>query len=233
MKNEAKNFSVLIIDDEQDLVDLLEYKFSRYGCDVSTVTNSMNAMARAREIRPDVIILDVMMPEPSGLKLLAMMKQDHVLERIPVLMLTAASKTESRIDGLIRGADDYVSKPFDFKELLVRTKALVRRTVSLTPKDEPLVNGQLVVDPHRHAVFYMGNSVSLTALEFKLIDYFLRNAGVIASRRQLLDHVWGYPPDMNTRLVDVNVRRLREKFGPNFHMIVTIRGVGYRLDKIR
>jgi len=220
---------VLVVDDESDVTELLEYKFKQAGFAVRALNDPLRAIGLARDLRPDLIILDVMMPELSGIQLLRMIRADALLRDTPVLFLTAKGETEDRLKGLETGADDYLAKPFDARELLLRAQALLRRAKSAAvAPDTRLAAGPVMLDLERHEVTADGKLVELTATEFKLLRVLLERKGRVQSRDNLLADVWNYSPDLETRTVDTHMRRLREKLGKAGEIIETVRGVGYR-----
>ena len=186
----------------------------------------------ARDLRPDLIILDVMMPDLTGIQLLRMIRSDALLQDTPVMFLTAKGETEDRLKGLEGGADDYLAKPFDPRELVLRAQALLRRAKSAAAKpDSRLAAGAVVIDLERHEVTAGGKPVELTATEFKLLRTLVERKGRVQTRDRLLADVWNYAPDLETRTVDTHMRRLREKLGRAGEVIETIRGVGYRAQE--
>ncbi len=226
-KNEEKR--VLVVDDEKDVTELLEYKLKQAGLLVRALNDPLRAIGMARDLRPDLIILDVMMPDLTGIQLLRMIRGDALLQDTPVMFLTAKGETEDRLKGLEGGADDYLAKPFDPRELVLRTQALLRRAKSAAAKpDSRLAAGPVVIDLERHEVTAGGKPVELTATEFKLLRTLVERKGRVQTRDRLLADVWNYAPDLETRTVDTHMRRLREKLGRAGEVIETIRGVGYR-----
>jgi two-component system phosphate regulon response regulator PhoB len=220
---------VLAVDDESDVTELLEYKLKQAGLLVRTLNDPMRAIGTARDYRPDLIILDVMMPDLTGIQLLRMIRSDALLQDTPVMFLTAKGETEDRLKGLEGGADDYLAKPFDARELVLRAQALLRRTkATASNPDSRLAAGAVVIDLERHEVMANGKPVELTATEFKLLRTLVERKGRVQTRDRLLEDVWNYAPDLETRTVDTHMRRLREKLGRAGEVIETIRGVGYR-----
>ena len=171
------------------------------------------------------------MPELTGIQLLRMIRSDALLQDTPVILLTAKGETVDKVRGLETGADDYVTKPFDARELLLRVQSLLRRAKSAAAKPSTrLVAGDLLLDIERHQVTSSGKEIDLTATEFKLLRLLLERKGRVQTREELLADVWNYSPDLETRTVDTHVRRLREKLGASGEVIETIRGVGYRVS---
>jgi len=220
---------VLVVDDEADVTELLEYKLKQAGFLVRTVNDPLRVLGLARDLRPEVIVLDVMMPELSGLQLLKMIRADALLKDTPVLFLTAKGETDDRLKGLQGGADDYVAKPFDAREVVLRIQALAKRAKSTAAApDTRMAAGSVVIDLERHEVTAEGKPVDLTATEFKLLRTLVERKGRVQTRERLLEDVWNYAPDIETRTVDTHMRRLREKLGRAGEVIETVRGVGYR-----
>ncbi len=231
MTDEALQKKILIVDDEQDITELLDYKFRQSGYAVRVANDPLRVPGLARDFRPDVVILDVMMPELNGLQLLRMFRADSLLRDIPVILLTARSSVEDRVKGLEVGADDYVPKPFDIRELLLRVQAILKRSAhSEATAQTRLGAGKIVLDIERHEVLAGGKSVELTATEFNLLRLLLERKGRVQTRERLLVDVWNYSSDLETRTVDTHVRRLREKLGDAAGVIETIRGTGYKID---
>lgn len=222
--------TILVVDDEPDVTELIEYKLRQSGYTVRAVNDPLRAVGLARDLRPDVIVLDVMMPELDGVRLLRMIRADSLLKDTPVILLTARASVEDRVKGFETGADDYVPKPFEPRELLLRIQALLRRAKSAAAKpDTRLAAGPVVLDVERHEVSVGGGVIELTATEFKLLRLLIERKGRVQTRDALLSDVWNYDAELETRTVDTHVRRLREKLGAGSEIIETIRGVGYRV----
>jgi DNA-binding response OmpR family regulator len=217
---------VLIVEDERDVVDLLALHLRKAGFRVSMAMDGAAGLRKAREDRPDFIILDLMLPKMSGLEVCKVLKNDTATSYIPILMLTAKAEEIDRIVGLEFGADDYVTKPFSPREIVLRIRAIFRR--GETP-GESLKAGPISIDPARHEVRVNGNQVHLTSLEFKLLSRLVRRRGKVQGRDRLLNEVWGYESVIDTRTVDTHVRRLRKKLGKAADAIESVRGFGYRL----
>lgn len=223
--------SVLVVEDEQDVQDLLRYNLNRAGYDVSIADNGLSGLELARSERPDVIILDLMLPEMPGEKVCRSLKDDHSTAQIPVIMLTAKMQTEDRINGFELGADDYVTKPFSPKELILRIKALLRRIANVAKGDMIEVDG-FVVDKGAFEIRLDGKRLDLTTTEFKLLTLLVERRGRTQSRDTLLFDVWGYQNVIDTRTVDTHMRRLREKLGSHAGRLETVRGEGYRFSAL-
>jgi len=218
--------NILIIEDETDVADLLSLNLRKAGFRVSTAGDGASGLQKARDDRPDFIILDLMLPKMSGLEVCRILKNDAATARVPILMLTAKAEEIDRIVGLEFGADDYVTKPFSPREIVLRIRAIFRRGEKA---DESLSAGPISIDPARHEVRVNGKQVHLTSLEFKLLRALMQRRGRVQERDRLLNDVWGYESVIDTRTVDTHVRRLREKLGKGGDAIETVRGFGYRL----
>ena len=217
---------ILVVEDESDVADLLTLNFRKAGFRISTAADGASGLQKAREDRPDFIVLDLMLPKMSGLEVCKILKNDAATSHIPILMLTAKAEEIDRIVGLEFGADDYVTKPFSPREILLRIRAILRRGETA---DESLKAGPISIDPSRHEVRVNGKQVRLTSLEFKLLRALMQRRGRVQERDRLLNEVWGYESVIDTRTVDTHVRRLREKLGKVGDAIETVRGFGYRL----
>ena len=217
---------ILIIEDESDVADLLTLNLRKAGFRTSTAADGANGLQKARDDRPDFIILDLMLPKMSGLEVCRILKGDTATAHTPILMLTAKAEEIDRIVGLEFGADDYVTKPFSPREVVLRIRAILRRGETA---DEGLKAGAISIDPARHQVRVNGKLVHLTSLEFKLLRTLMQRRGRVQDRDRLLNEVWGYESVIDTRTVDTHVRRLREKLGKAGDAIETVRGFGYRL----
>jgi len=217
---------ILIIEDESDVADLLTLNLRKAGFRTSTAADGASGLQRARDDRPDFLILDLMLPKMSGLEVCRILKSDTATSHIPILMLTAKAEEVDRIIGLEFGADDYVTKPFSPREIVLRIRAIFRRGEK---PEERFHAGPISIDPARHEVRVNGKQVRLTSLEFKLLRTLMQRRGRVQDRDKLLNEVWGYESVIDTRTVDTHVRRLREKLGKAGDAIETVRGFGYRL----
>jgi len=220
--------NILIIEDESDVADLLTLNLRKAGFRISTAADGASGLQKARDDRPDFIVLDLMLPKMLGLEVCRILKSDTATRHIPILMLTAKAEEIDRIVGLEFGADDYVTKPFSPREVVLRIKAILRRAESGV-EDERLSAGSIVIDPARHEVSVHGKRVNLTSLEFKLLRTLMQRRGRVQARDRLLNDVWGYESVIDTRTVDTHVRRLRKKLGKAADVIESVRGFGYRL----
>jgi two-component system phosphate regulon response regulator PhoB len=226
----TSSIRIFVVDDEQDLTDLLHYQLGKEGFKVKFSNNPYQALGDARDFSPDLIILDVMMPDLDGFQLLRMIRADNLLQKTPVIMLTAKTDLEHRIKGLEQGADDYMGKPFDSQELVLRIRSILKRTAeSKKDDDRRIIFGRLLLDKEDHSISIAGQKIDFTLTEFNLLHYFLKRRGRVQTRDNLLLGVWKFDADVETRTVDVHIRRVRKKIQDSGLEIETIRGVGYRL----
>jgi len=220
---------ILVVDDEPDITALVAYHLAKAGFRVSTAANGPEALKAAREERPDVVILDVMLPGVSGYDVLAEMRRREETRDVGVILLTARREEADRIRGLSLGADDYLVKPFSPPELALRVNALLRRLgAPAVASGSTITAGPIVIDRSSHRATVGGQELELTATEYKLLLTLLERRGRVQSRPQLLETVWEAQPDIQTRTVDMHVQRLRAKLGDAGAMIETVRGFGYR-----
>ena len=219
--------TVLVVDDETDILELVAFNLERQQFNVITADNGISAVQIAREKLPDLIVLDLMLPGIDGFSVFKDLRGDPRTSGIPVLMLTAKGEVNDRIAGLELGADDYVTKPFSPKELMLRVRALLKRTRKVTV-DASLRSGDFLLERNALKLFLAGQPVDLTATEFKLLRLLVEAAGEVQERDVLLRDVWGYSDTMLTRTLDTHIKRLREKLGKYADCIQTVRSVGYR-----
>ena len=220
---------VLVVDDEPDAVELIEFNLKAAGMEVTAAADGNEALKKARALLPDLIILDIMLPEVDGIEICKILRRDPKTSGIPIIMLTAKAGEVDRVLGLELGADDYVTKPFSPRELMLRVKRLLR--VAQGPQAAPpdrFEHKEIVIDIPRHQVTVKGKPIELTATEFRLLTLLAQRRGRVQSREQLLQDVWEYDSLIDTRTVDTHMRRLREKLGPASRYLDTVRGVGYR-----
>src|ERR1044071_5145759 len=219
---------ILVVDDEPEAVELVEFNLKQAGFSVVTAADGAEALNKARATQPGLVVLDLMLPEINGLEVCKMLRRDPVTSNVPVIMLTAKAAEIDRVLGLELGADDYITKPFSPRELVLRIQKLLSRGQPASERQETLRFGDLLIDSPRHIVSWRGKSVELTATEFKLLTVLAQRRGRVQSREQLLRDVWEYNNLVDTRTVDTHMRRLREKLGPAAKFLDTVRGVGYR-----
>ena len=219
---------ILVVDDEPDALEVLGFKLKEAGYAPILARDGARAIIAARDERPALIVLDLMMPEVDGLEVCKILRRDPATAMIPIIMLTARAAEMDRVLGLELGADDYVTKPFSPRELVLRIKKLLARAKAADDPVTQLRFGELEIDVPRHQVLIAGAPVTLTATEFKLLEILARRRGRVQTRERLLQDVWGYENPIDSRTVDTHMRRLREKIGGTARFLETIRGVGYR-----
>ncbi|MDT5138975.1 MAG: two-component system, OmpR family, response regulator [Mycobacterium sp.] len=225
--------TVLVVDDEPVLAEMVSMALRYEGWNIATAGDGTSAIAAARAERPDVVVLDVMLPDMSGLDVLQKLRKEN--PRLPVLLLTAKDAVEDRIAGLTAGGDDYVTKPFSIEEVVLRLRALLRRTgVTTVDSGAQLVVGDLVLDEDSHEVTRAGEPISLTSTEFELLRFMMRNAKRVLSKAQILDRVWSYDFGGRSNIVELYISYLRKKIDIGREpMIHTLRGAGYVLKPAR
>jgi two-component system phosphate regulon response regulator PhoB len=219
---------ILVVDDEPDALEVLGFKLKEAGYAPLFAKDGARALASARDDRPALIVLDLMLPEVDGLEVCKILRRDPATAGIPIIMLTARAAEMDRVLGLELGADDYVTKPFSPRELVLRIKKLLARAKAADDPVSQLRFGPLEIDVPRHRVTVAGVPAELTATEFKLLEILARRRGRVQTRERLLQDVWGYENPIDSRTVDTHMRRLREKVGSAAGFLETIRGVGYR-----
>ena len=219
---------ILVADDEPDVLELIEVNLTTAGYEVLTAADGGEALRKARAAVPDLILLDIMLPEMDGLEVCKALRRDAVKASLPIIMLTARAAEIDRVLGLELGADDYITKPFSPRELILRVKNVLKRAPAESGGGERIQFRDLIIDPSRHQITYLGKPLDLTATEFKLVTVLAGRKGRVQSREQLLKDVWGYNSLIDTRTVDTHMRRLRDKLGGAAKYLDTVRGVGYR-----
>jgi two-component system, OmpR family, phosphate regulon response regulator PhoB len=220
---------VLVVDDEPDIVALVAYHLAKAGYRVSTAASGPDALHVARQERPALVVLDLMLPGISGFEVLEALRADGATREIAVLLLTARKEEPDRIRGLSLGADDYLVKPFSPQELVLRVGAILRRLAAAAPTGDVITVGPIAIDRAAHRVSVGGSEVELTPTEYRLLLTLAERRGRVQARAQLLESVWEAAPDIQTRTVDMHVQRLRAKLGPAGELIETVRGFGYRI----
>ncbi len=220
---------ILVVEDEEDLLELLRYNLAKEGYGVAPVTSGEDALAQARARRPDLVLLDIMLPGVDGLEVCRRLKRDPETKALPVIMLTAKGEEADIVVGLELGADDYVTKPFSPKVLIARIRAVLRRRTEEAGDDSALlVREALTIDPGRHEVLVAGEQTELTATEFRTLHFLARRPGWVFTRQQIVDAVKGEDYPVTERAVDVQMVSLRRKLGACAGYIETVRGIGYR-----
>ncbi len=221
---------IYVVEDEPDIRETLVYNLNREGFKVSEFSDAETCLDKIKNELPDLIILDLMLPGMSGLDLCKEIRADKDLSQLSIIMLSAKGEEVDRIVGFELGADDYVTKPFSVRELILRVKVILKKQSNLTDHEGLIKFGALSLNLDAHQLLINNKEITLTALEFKLLKHLVQRRGRVQSRDQLLGNVWGYSSEVTTRTVDTHIKRLREKLGTVGSYIQTIRGVGYRLN---
>jgi DNA-binding response OmpR family regulator len=226
----VKNEKIVVIEDEEDILEVIAYNLRREGYEVFTATSGEEGLDTIERVGPNLVVLDLMLPEIDGIELCRRLKADPLTQEIPVIMVTAKGEESDVVLGLGVGADDYVPKPFGPKELVARVKTILRRSRSRPDgeKRDRVVRDGVVIDPQRHDVKVDGESVTLTATEFRLLHFLAAHPGRVFTRDQLLTRVIGEDAIVVDRNIDVHVRAIRKKLGRRRDLVETVRGVGYR-----
>lgn len=219
---------ILIVDDEPETVEIVEFNLKQAGFGVVSASDGDEALKKAKASLPGLIVLDLMLPEMDGTEVCKLLRRDPATANIPVIMLTAKATELDRVLGLELGADDYLTKPFSPRELVLRVKKLLERGQPKTKEEQTLKFSDLLIDVPRHLASWRGKKFDLTATEFKLLTVLAQRRGRVQTRDALLRDVWDYDNVIDTRTVDTHMRRLREKLGPAAKFLDTVRGVGYR-----
>jgi two-component system phosphate regulon response regulator PhoB len=220
--------TILVIDDEKDLIELIRYNLEKEGYDIIAATDGQTGLEVATKHRPDLVVLDLMMPGIDGLAVCQKLRADQKVGRTPVIMLTAKATEADRIVGLELGADDYITKPFSPREVVARVKAVLRRSSAQSEAPQMIKTGDLQIDLHGHEVTWRGTRVSLTATEFKILQFLASRPGRVFSRDEIIDAASGNDAAVFDRTVDVHITALRRKLGSGAEHIETVRGFGYK-----
>jgi len=223
------NTNILVADDETDVVNLISQNLRTAGFQVSNAIDGASALSKARSERPALVVLDVMMPGLTGFEVCKQLKGDPSTEGISVLLLTAKTEEIDRILGFELGADDYLTKPFSPRELVLRVQSILRRKLGPTTTTSVLKVGEILMDIECHQTSVKGRAIDLTVIEFKLLRTLMERVGRVQTRDHLLMQIWGYDRPVESRTVDTHMRRLREKLGKSGDQIQTVRGFGYRI----
>ena len=222
--------TIYIVEDEPDIRETLAYNLSQEGFKVSEFSDAESCLDKIQKKKPDLLILDLMLPGMSGLDLCKEIRADKSLQNLAIIMLTAKGEEVDRIIGFELGADDYVTKPFSVRELILRVKVILKKQIDAVENNELVEFGPIKLNLDAHEVLINDDEIILTALEFKLLKHLIQRRGRVQTRDQLLGDVWGYSSEITTRTVDTHIKRLREKLGTVGDYIQTVRGVGYRLN---
>lgn len=224
---------ILVVDDEEHIIELIRFNLETNGYCVIEANDGNEALKKVKEEKPDLVILDLMLPSIDGIEICKILRKDKETEKLPIIMLTAKSEEIDMIIGLEIGADDYITKPFSVRELLARIKAVLRRTQERQERRENVIKiGDITIDVEKHEVTKKGKKIDLTLKEFELLRILSEKRGNVLTRNYLLDEIWGYDYFGDTRTVDVHIRHLRRKIeddDKNPQYIQTIRGIGYKM----
>lgn len=222
---------VAIVEDEQDIADLIQFNLEKSGFRVKTFERASKLLSDIEKIRPDLLILDVMLPDMDGFELCRQIRKNRDTENIPIVMVTAKAEETDKILGLEFGADDYITKPFSPRELVARVKAIMRRSMREVQDRKIVISQVLVIDEDQYRVTVEGKAVELTQSEFKILALLAKRAGMVFTREQILDHIWGYEKAVIDRTIDVHIKHLRDKLGEAGSLIINVRGVGYKIER--
>ena len=226
------NELIFIVDDEPDILELVSINMAKAGYRAFEFENAAALYCKLPKIKPDLIILDLMLPDESGMDICRRLKSSDDYSNIPIIILSAKSETTDKILGLEFGADDYVTKPFEPRELVARVKAVLRRSTAPADKEKrKIIFGDILeVDPNKYEVKVKGEVINLTTTEFKILEQLLKKPGYVSSRDKILDYLWGNEKIVEERTVDVHIKHLRTKMGAAGEFIKNIRGVGYKIE---
>lgn len=222
---------ILVVDDEKDILELLKYNLEKEGYKVTCLTNGGKALELIKKDKPNLVILDLLLPGLNGLEVCRLIKKDETTADIPIIMLTAKDTESDIIIGLELGADDYITKPFSPKILLSRLKAVLRREKTITTVKEQIIVNDLIIDIPKHRVSIKDKSIDLTITEFRILEFLAKNQGRAFTRDHILNNAWKGEPFIVDRAVDVHIRGLRKKLGKHSELIETVRGIGYRFKE--
>lgn len=221
---------IYCVEDDRNIRELVVYTLESTGFEAAGFSNGADFFAALKKNRPSLILLDIMLPEEDGIEILRKLKAKEETREIPVILVTAKGAEYDKVLGLDSGADDYITKPFGMMEFVSRVKAVLRRTEKKTESNE-LREGVLTLQIDKHLVLVNGKEITITLKEFELLKKLMQNKGIVMTRNRLLEDIWGYDFDGETRTVDVHIRTLRQKLGSCGDMIETVRGVGYRIHR--
>jgi len=221
--------TILVVDDEQDLLDLIEYNLQKEGFDVLKAEDGVEGIEMAREHKPNLVLLDIMMPKMDGMEVVERMRDDSDLKRIPIIFLTARGDEKTEVEGLDKGGDDYITKPISTTKLISRIKAVLRRFEETEEMSDKIEVHDIVIDKDRYIVTQAQEEFHLPRKEFELLYFLASRKGKVMDRQTLLNNVWGDNVYVVDRTVDVHVRKIREKLGDEY--IETVKGVGYRFKE--
>lgn len=222
---------ILIVEDEVDIAEMISYNLEKEGYSISMYHNGKEAVDNIEEEKPDLAVLDIMLPDMDGFDICRQLRSNEDTKHIPIIFLSAKSQEMDKVVGLELGADDYMTKPFSPRELLARIKAVLRRTKKSIVETKDINQTDIIVDAERHKVKVFGKKVELTPTEFSILEYMSQRPGRVLSREKLLEGVFGYDSGVYDRTVDAHIKSLRKKLGEGKHYIETVRGIGYRFKE--
>ena len=220
---------IYIVEDDQNIREIESFALKNSGYQIQDFSSAKDFYHALKEKKPDLVILDIMLPDEDGMEILQKLRRNPETKRMPIMMVTATTTELDRVKGLDMGADDYMSKPFGVMELISRVKALLRRSMG-EAQEKLLMVGQIMMDDERHQVFVEGESCELTFKEYELLRLFMQNRGIVLSRDLIMDRIWDMSCDVESRTLDVHLKTLRAKLGDHARHIKTIRNVGYRME---
>lgn len=222
--------TIFIVEDDVNIREIERYALKNSNYEVEEFESGKELFARLEEKQPALILLDIMLPEEDGLEILEKLRAKEKTKNVPIMMVTAKSTELDKVKGLDLGADDYITKPFGVMELVSRVKALLRRVGDVTKESSRIEYGDITVDNDKHAAFVCGKQCELTYKEFELLKYLIINKGIVLSRDKIMDQVWGFEYEGESRTVDMHIKTLRQKLGDAGKQIKTVRNVGYMVD---
>lgn len=222
--------TIFIVEDDINIREIERYALKNSGYEVEEFESGAELFDRLEKILPSLVLLDIMLPNEDGLDILRKLRANKVTAELPIIMVTAKASEMDKVKGLDQGADDYITKPFGVMELISRVKALLRRTQSVTREDAQVQHGDILIDNDKHAVFLGETPCELTFKEFELLKYLIMNRGIVLSRDKIMDQVWGFEYEGESRTVDMHIKTLRRKLGVYGSCIKTVRNVGYMVE---
>lgn len=222
--------TIFIVEDDINIREIERYALKNSGYEVEEFESGAELFDRLEKVLPSLILLDIMLPNEDGLDILGKLRANKATAELPIIMVTAKASEMDKVKGLDQGADDYITKPFGVMELISRVKALLRRTQSVSREDAQVHYGNILIDNDKHAVFLGGTPCELTFKEFELLKYLVMNKGIVLSRDKIMDQVWGFEYEGESRTVDMHIKTLRQKLGAYGSCIKTVRNVGYMVE---
>lgn len=221
---------IFVVEDDENIRELIVYALNSSGFEATGFDDGYSFFKATKRELPDLILLDIMLPNQDGLGILEIIRNTHALKNTPVIMVTAKTSEYDRVKGLDKGADDYISKPFSILELISRVKAVLRRSVTMTENGSHILKYKdIVIDTQKHIVAVNDTSITLTNKEFKLLEYLLENQSIVLTRDKIMSQIWGCNYGVESRTVDMHIKTLRQKLGAAGKDIITIRGIGYKI----